>query len=61
MKTFIITYNHNVFKPSNYDIFKQQQNFKLEILATDIREAKEILKNQYNKNPSYFTILEINN
>lgn len=58
MKTFIITYNHIVFKPSNYDIFKQQQLFKLEIQAENENEAKEILKTQHNKNPFYFNIHE---
>jgi len=55
MKTFIVTYNHIVFKPSNYDLFKTQQSWKLEIEANDLTEAKEILKKEHNKNPFYFT------
>ena len=60
MKTFLVTYNHLVYKPSNYEVFKQQQNFKLEIQATDLENAKEILKTQHNKNPFYFNINLLN-
>lgn len=56
MKTYIVTYNHNVFKPSNYDIFKSQQSFKLEITAENEDKVKEILKTEHNKNPFYFSI-----
>lgn len=60
MKTFVVTYNHLVFKPSNYEVFKQQQNFKLEIQANNLEDVKEILKTQHNKNPFYFNINLIN-
>ena len=61
MKTFKITYNHNIYKPSNYDIFKQQQDWILTLEAEDIEQAKEILKKSHNKNPAYFSIVEIIN
>lgn len=54
MITFIVTYDHTVYKPSNYDVFKQQQLWKVEIIANDLQSAKETFKKEYNKNPSYF-------
>lgn len=54
MTTFTVTYDHTVYKPSNYDVFKQQQLWKVEIIANDLQSAKETFKKEYNKNPSYF-------
>ena len=58
MKKFKITYDHQVFKPSNLSIFERQQNFKLIIEAIDFQDAKIILKTKHNKNPFYFKISE---
>ena len=58
MKTFIITYNHIVYKPSSYDLFKSQQAWSLSIEASELSEAENILKTQHNKNPFYFTFTE---
>jgi len=59
MKTFKVTYNHNVYKPSSYNIFKQQQDFILTLQSDSLENAKEILKNEHNKNPFYFSFTEI--
>lgn len=56
MEQFIITYNFEIFKPSNIYIYERQKNFKLELKANNINEIKDILKKQYNINPNYLNI-----
>jgi hypothetical protein len=56
MKTFIITYNFNVYRPSDIYTYNRQSAFKLELEAENIETVKDILKNEYNLNPTYFTI-----
>ena len=56
MQIFIITYNFQIFKPSNIYIYERQKNFKLELKANNIQEIKDILKKEYNLNPAYLTI-----
>lgn len=58
MKTFTVTYDFTVYKPSNIDIYESQKKFLINIDAEDLQEAKNILKNDYNKNPSYFKFQE---
>ena len=56
MQIFIITYNFQIFKPSNIYIYERQKNFKLELKANNIQEIKDVLKKEYNLNPAYLTI-----
>ena len=58
MKTFTVTYDFNVFKPSNIHIYEQQKNFIVNIDATELQEAKVIFLKTYNKNPMYFKFQE---
>ena len=56
MQTFLITYNFNIYKPSNIYIYERQKSFKLELKAKNIETIKDILINEYNLNPNYLTI-----
>lgn len=58
MKTYLITYNHNYYRPSSYDIYKKQLGFRLEIESDSIEGAKTILKKEHNLNPFYFNFIE---
>lgn len=59
MKSFIVKYDHIVFKPNTYGHLKREENWELKISANNLEEAKEILKNEHKKNPFYFTITEV--
>jgi len=60
MKKFKVTYNHDVYKPSNYEMFKAQQAWSITIEAEDLNTAKGKLKLMYIINPAYFNIVEVN-
>lgn len=51
---FIVKYDHKKFKPSNYEILKNQKAFELKIMAKDLDEAKNKLRIEHNLNPFYF-------
>ena len=53
-QVYTVTYDHSVYKPSNYDVYKEQQTFSLRITAMSLRDAKNILREEHNLNPFYF-------
>lgn len=59
MKTFIVTYDFSVYKPSSLNIYEQQKSFKAEVKATDKTEARTIFMKEYNKNHFYFQFTEV--
>jgi len=60
MKTFIVTYDFTVYRPSSLNIFDRQKSFSIEILAEDKTEARQILLKEHNKNPFYFQFIQKN-
>lgn len=59
-KTFTVTYDFNVFKPSNFEVYQQQKLFSLTVTGSDLRDAKENFLKSQNKNPMYFKFQENN-
>ena len=59
MKTFVIVYDHSVYRPSNIGIYQQQKEFEVEIKADKEVYVWDILRKEYNKNPFYFKIKEV--
>jgi hypothetical protein len=57
-KEFKVTYDHSVYKPSSNELLKSQQIWSLYLSASDLESAKEKLRTDYNKNPSYFKIVQ---
>ena len=55
MVTYTVKYNFEVYKPSNIHIYNNQKLFSAVIVGDNLEEAKENFKNQFNKNPAYFT------
>lgn len=59
MKKFLVTYNHFVYKPSSYDVYKRQLGWSLQLEAKNLEEAKEKLSVDWGKNPAYFNFKEL--
>ena len=59
MKEYIVKYDHQRFKPSNYEVFQKQKDFELKLMAKDLEEAKMKLRNEHNLNPFYFKFNDI--
>ena len=53
---FKVTYNHEVYRPSNYDTLVREKAFELIIEAEGIFDAEYQLKENHNLNPFYFKI-----
>lgn len=51
-----VKYNHKVYKPSNYEVMKEQERWELEIEADSFEEAKNRLREEHGYNPFYFSI-----
>lgn len=60
MKTFIVTYDFTVYKPSSLTIYDRQNSFSVDIVAEDLTEAKNKLRNEHQKNPFYFKFIQKN-
>ncbi len=59
MKSFKITFDHSVYKPSSYYIFKEQQKFELNLDSKNLETVKETIKKEHNINPFYLKIIEL--
>lgn len=59
MKKFIVTYDFQVYKPSNIHIYERQKAFSLEVNAESETDARQILIKEHNKNPFYFKFTEV--
>jgi len=55
---YTVTYNHEVSKPSSYDILMIQKKWSLDIEADTLEAAEQILKTEHNKNPFYFNLIQ---
>jgi len=60
MKTFSVTYDFTVYKPSNLHIYEQQKGFSVVVSGSDLANAKNSFKKEFNKNPAYFKFVETN-
>jgi len=54
VEEYIVKYDHQKFKPSNYKVYQKEKDFELKIMAKDLEEAKMKLRNEHNLNPFYF-------
>ena len=60
MKTFSVTYDFTVYKPSNLHVYEQQKCFSVIVYGSDLSDAKDNFKKEFNKNPAYFKFIENN-
>ncbi len=59
MKKYRVTYDHSVYKPSNYELYKKQCAWSAEVEADNLADAKFEFRVQFEKNPIYFNFTEL--